>query len=341
MALKHIGKLERYYRIHSENPLEDIWNDILRLTDFHYLAPRWKDHSEAEMITVVTLLRQAYEYYIASKSTSLLTRPVLSYYSFLNLAKALIFLVNDRPPSEFHGLCRHEMTETLLDVSVASNNGVFLELGSVYGAALSSGHRFSLEDFVLNCVELRFPYQEYFSKSPSIVSPYVDVYTDGRIVMTFTFGMLQCNTLEEGLATLNERTALIEDFVVVDAQPSDREIVLQSKTKTPHPNLHTTGSVLMDRHCTTSVLESDEYCININSEEKRLPGALAYFGTMFLLSCIVRYAPMHIDAFVNAKQSSVSWFFRELCERAERAFPNLVLNVLKGFPHKYSPSFSF
>ena len=100
------------------------------------------------------------------------------------------------------------------------------------------------------------------------------------------------------------------------------------------------ASELLARHFTFSVFESPSYYLNLNKKEKQLHPGAAYFGIMFLLSSISRYEPKYLDQFVNVKETSVNWFFREVCELAERAFPNLLLNRLYNYNLMFASGFS-
>jgi hypothetical protein len=336
-----IGKLERCRRVRTDDALGEIWKTFLKLTDFRYLEPRWQGHSNEDLTRVVTYLRQAYEYHLASKGTSLLTRPVLAYYSFLNLAKAVLSLVTDNTPSDYHGLCRHHMDNSLLQVSAQTNNGVFRDLANTLGSPIGSGLRLNIENLVLNTVELRDSYCDYFQKSPLIIEPMVDIYLNGEIYVTFRPSAFLGLDRIRFLDVLSESTDLFNDF---DEQKDEsRQEMLKLKIKVPIPReeFNARGSDLLARHFMFSVFDSRSYYLNLNKRQNQLHPGAAYFGIMFLLSSIARYGPNYIDQFVNLKEKSVSWFFREICESAERAFPNLLLNALEKSSLKFAASFSF
>ena len=128
IKLHYIRKLEEYIFIRTDNPMKEIWERILLLGDYHYLSERWKNQTPETITTVSTNIKQAHEYYLASKNATLLTRPLLIYYCFLNLAKAFLYLM-ENVPHDFHGLGQTEMSESILVVSIEiKNKGVFSSL---------------------------------------------------------------------------------------------------------------------------------------------------------------------------------------------------------------------
>ncbi len=269
-----------------------------------------------------------------------MTRPVLSYYSFLNLAKAVLFLLTDNTPSDYHGLCRHQMNDCLLEVSAETNNGVFLDLADTLGGQIANRVCYTIEDFVLNTVELRDRYQDYFQREPVIIEPRIEVYLDGNIYITITPSSFLGRDRIGFIQLLSDRTSIFADFEEESGTSDQPEVRLKIRVPIPKGEINSIGSDLLAKHFMFSVFDSSSYYLNLSEQVKRVPPVAAYFGIMFLLSCIARYGPNHIDQFVNWKDTSVGWFFRELCELAERVFPNILLNAMQKANLKFAPSFS-
>jgi hypothetical protein len=90
----------------SDRPAEDVWKLLRLFLDTTSVADRIrelheipKDKYEADVrkqaIQLAQSLRQAEEYFRASRSVTLATRPTLAYYGAISLARALILLRRD------------------------------------------------------------------------------------------------------------------------------------------------------------------------------------------------------------------------------------------------------
>ena len=337
-GMYYIGKLEEFERILADRPLDEIWNDLLKLADFHYLRPRWKDHSEEDYTVVSTYIRQANEYYKASNNVSLLTKPVLTYYSFLNLLKAILYLKTDVHPSKYHGLGNFVTSDSLLDITIMSNDGIFSDLSKLIGCNINAKSKFSLEDFIFNTIELIPAYTEYFQKGTNIISPEVIIYTPGDIRIIFHTPMLLGKTREQFIEYLSNTTRILEDF---EETLIKEHLELKLNYSMSYKSIKDVGIPLMKKHFIFSSFPDMSYYMNLNPFDKRINPALAYIGISFILCSIARYAPNHIDRFVSNKSTSVKWFFRHLSEITERVFPNLMLDILNDKNHKYASSFPF
>src|SRR5512139_421628 len=97
LSLHHIGSLQPGRRLESEDPLEEVWSRVSRVGIGEWLE--FASRSSTPPISVpwdqwgpyaATRVRQAAEFRIASRRASLLTRPLLLYYCFLNLVRGFL-----------------------------------------------------------------------------------------------------------------------------------------------------------------------------------------------------------------------------------------------------------
>ncbi|MEW6144210.1 MAG: YaaC family protein [Thermodesulfobacteriota bacterium] len=332
LKLPHIGKLENNIFIRTDNPLKEIWEHILLLGDFHFLSKRWENQSTETITTVSTSIKQAHEYFIASKSATLLTRPLLIYYCFICLAKAVLYLTENKP-HDLHGLGQPEVSESLLDVSVTlKSKGIFPCLAEYLGYKYKSGQQISIEQFVVNVIELIESYERYYNKSGLVITPKVEVFLDGDINIFFESSLFGNKSSEDFRALLERNTNLFDDFQEVE---NETGIELNIRNPIPKDRLNIDGAALMKKHFSHSVYPDSRYYLNLHDEDIRVPSTLAYLGIMFTLGSIVRYYPKEIDRFLSDKNTSNIWFIQQLCDCAERVFPNLMLN------HYYNTNFIF
>lgn len=265
-----------------------------------------------------------------------MTRPLLSYYSTLNLAKAILYVVNDSPSSDYHGLCKPQMADNLLDVSVETNNGVFIELANLSQASIAVGTRLQLEDFLVNMLDMQDHYCTYFNRISHYIWPSVTAYYGGKVEVSFASDHFKGKTVDEFRNLLKERTSLYEDF---EEEESDEPLKLVARETFKGEERSGVRSELIQKHFEFSVFPQNYYFINLLDLDKQMPPMCAYFGAMYVLSEIVRYAPNHIHRFLREPNTSVEWFIQQLCSISERVFPNLLFNALTGERHKFASSF--
>lgn len=330
LNLQCIGKFENCHKWVSENPIKDIWDEFQKIGEISHLTKHWKDQKSENYIYVSTSITQAFEYYKASKVTSLKTRPLLLYYSLLNLAKAILFLKNDKRPADYHGLCKPSFSKDILQVSAKVNKGVFSDLSNLFDFNLKEGQTFNLADFCETALEVYWDFSNYFEIQPKIITPNVDAYFNGDLFLIFNKkNMLITDKIKTS-------TNLLDDFYVVE---DDNILKLKNKVSLERNKTYEEGSILIEKHFEFSVFYNQAYYINLNEKEKKIPQIMAYFGILYILSNLVRYKPESIHEILEEKETSIRWFFNRLCDTCERVYPNLLLNILYDSRIKFASSF--
>ncbi|MCK6259506.1 YaaC family protein [Fictibacillus sp. KIGAM418] len=339
LGLSYIGMYENYSKIQSDNPLRDIWDMILKNSDINFLSQRWEEKDMDSYTYVSTSITQAYEYFRASKVSSLKTRPLLLYYSFLNLTKAILFLKSNKKPTNYHGLCKEkiekkiEKSEDFLLFSAEVNNGVFYQLGELIGTQPAIKTIFTLEDLFNNIVELSAVFSEYFNKNHNFICPKVDGYSNGVLKLTFNKEVLSVNEIT--------KTNLEETFIKEFSLEEDEQNIIfynkLNKQGEEYNIFHKQATEILEKYFSFSVYDDKRYYFNCNNSTK-INGALACYGIMYLLSSIVRYKPEHIYKLLDDKTISINWFLGKICDTLERIYPNMMLNILFEEKIKFSSS---
>ncbi|MFW6026871.1 MAG: YaaC family protein [Candidatus Woesearchaeota archaeon] len=320
--LYFIEKLENYNKILSDNPKKEIWTHLLKNCDVSYLKRQFPELDLEAYEFISTSINQAHEYYQASKSVSLRTRPLLLYYSILNLTKGVIYIRQEKEPSGYHGLSNTELDNNIIDMSAKINNGVYMELSQLLNIKAEKGLRITFSDFCNNIIELYWDYCNYFDKDVKIVVPKVEVYMGGKIDLTFSKD--QCSDFN----MIKEETNLLYDFKIIN----ENEILkLTNKEKF---NNKKECVLLMEKYFDFSIYPDKNYYLNIN--QQKIPSILSYFGVLFLLSDIVRYRPNKLYYLLDDKEESIQWFLKRTCDISERAFPDLLLNLIYKPKLKYA-----
>lgn len=323
--MRYIGFFEKYTYIRAENPVEKIWNILMMHSDVNYLKKYWSDRSDEDYLYTTTSIKQAYEYYLASKTLSLNTKPLLLYYSCLNLTKAALFIANDATPNgNYHGLYESKENKTkrilspndFLDFKVLSNDGIFSDLAKTLGNEIPHKTEFSMRQFLIDAIELRNAYTGYFNHNSPIIIPSIEISHHGDIeIIFFNFDQLKAEIADE----------IKTRFLAFDQKLESNYLYLRTTIKRTN-NYDDDLKEVLDPLFDFSVLSNNTYYYNTNPQ--KIPNSASLFGISFLLGCLVRYHPEKLYNLFSEKDTSMQWVLGEICEVITRVYPNLMLNVM-------------
>lgn len=332
MALSYLGNYRKMKTIRAENQIDGVWQKLLILSDINYLKKVWKSMEDEDYIYVSTSLKQSHDYYIASKTISMKTRPLLLYYCFLNLTKAVLYMKTDKKPSKYHGLCKEnidkriEDSNDVLNFSVESNNGIFRELAEAFNYTIPVGQKYIFKDFIKNNIELYRDCIDYFGIVPLFIFPSIDGYSDNHLKITFDKRVLSYFKVSD-----EEITEKFKNKLAYKVESTDDKLVYDfvvSNEKLDFKEFSKKVIELISDIVSYSVFDDGRYYINLAPQSDRIPNANTYFGIMYILSSIVRYKPEHIYNLIDNKDTSIEWFIRRVCDVAERVYPNIMINLL-------------
>jgi len=334
------------YEIHlAEDPIREIWHDILFYSDPSILRQYWKfnDLTDDLLSYVTTSLKQADEYYRASQTVSIHTRPLLLYYSALNLTKATLTILNNRQCGAYHGLSGFKTNDDLSALSANTCEGVFTELADKLKApwALKHGKNFSFELLASNCVDIASHYCPHYGRPTKIIAAKIFRKTDGTITLTFGENEI---TSDPATQTLFDNHAKLNSMFIKDPSSSaPGKIIYKNKDVIPM------GYNEMRKH--GNPLLADLFQFGLRNENPRIgylaleppqdiiPQPVCYLGLLFLLGSAVRYAPASLTKWLHDPMQSRTWLLDKVCSLAARLYPNYMLNLLRDKDLRYSPSF--
>lgn len=308
----------------SEDPLEEAWAQVGRLgtstTLRDFYKPETSPPNWEELLRYAEIrIRQAVEFRAAASNGSLLTSPLPMYYSFLNLARALMALIPERIPPKGHGL-KHNADEKLLDNRAIVIEGSFAAFCNAWRMPVETGLAFSLGDSLSAIPEMsqdlwRRPFLECRA-----FPVYVSAYESGKVQLDFdpryvdvdsfrrkwqeefTHLASTCDLAPEGA------TLLVKDHV----DKSSRGAISQFCYETLEPDLIRNN-------------EMKWYAISRTTAAARLARPARYLVGTFILGSIVRYEPeLLLEA--TSKASELHWLLTRFLQRAERFFPQLMLS---------------
>ena len=326
MRYHYLFSFARSINVKTNKPLKNIWEYFLQISDLPYLNRKWKEPTHEKRIKVSTHIKQAYEYYNSSQNVSLLTKPVLLYYSLHNLTKAFLELKGVQADLNYHGLCNCTTNEDFLKIHVFTNRGVFSALAGCLGYVFDSKELLSLEDFINNTVEGNQLLSEYFDIPHKYLKIRWDGTFDGFIKLDLLNWKKVVSTQEELNKILLDNTELLEDFVLCN---EGEKLFLKSRVKCEKNNFNMLADELAKKYCTETVFCEEPNYIKLIPKSKYFNPALGYYGISFILSSIVRYNPEFVEKYFRTPISSYEFLISKLLELCERILPNLYINIMK------------
>ena len=329
MALdfSYTGSFQHGLVIRTENPLEVVWEQISRIGTSEYasaLTPEkpqidWTKHTQYACVRI----RQALELRRSSDGASVLTKPLVLYYSFLNLLRACMALGPEVISPSKHGLIYRPYDQLLLN-EAEFDAGTFTTYLNSLNVPWTPGTRISLQSSLSKIPEIATDFNSPnrgksdalpVSVEAKMGSKAVRLHFDQRFIDEQTFRMAWPNEfptlkdfyeLEDSGATLKLKQ---------EHQPNDYGGVCTLCEKTMLYRL---------------VLGNDPvwHVVRHKDGELNLPRAAYYFIAMFILGNVVRYQP---ELFQRAlpPASEPEWFFERFLRSSERFFPQLMISWLE------------
>lgn len=314
-------------RFESENPLTEVWSRIEQLASTGFLHRLFEKQNltdaDAELFRYASLrLRQCVEFRRAARNATILTAPMLFYYSFLNLTRGFLALYNRNIPAEkAHGLKLIE-TPVLLDSEAQLTKGSFSALLDAMGFTYRDREKINLSEVLACIVELReaVPFlKTIIGQQYRVVRVEVTAVINGPITLTFSSALKDFDTSWE-----KDFPELVEDCIL---RPGENTLQLRRERW---------GEEYLDvcnwcaQNLMPDLLVGDSpswFLIRRIENQPILPRAAYYLAGMFILGSLVRYHP---ESLVEATEpdSDLSWLLRRFVDCAERFFPQLMLSWL-------------
>ena len=330
LSIPLFGSNQRCLYIKTENPIEEIWSMLLMFSDRIFLERFWAGKSDDDYLTATKALVQAREYYLASKTVTLNTRPLLLYYSILNLTKAVLLILGEETPQEYHGLCKPDFGGDFLESKASANNGVFLSLAKKEQHSIEIKKDFSIEDMVKVSIDLYNKYEYYYKKEAPVINFTAEKFQNGKIYLVAKVSKNKIELMEH---FFNENKVLNSKFEMENNCNSIRLTNKQPIKESNPEKLLDKMRLLLSEEFSFSAFNSESVYLIL--EKNPLPPAAAYFGISYMIGMLVRYAPGRYYHFIENPTSSQTWFVKKVCDTIERVYPNIMLNYLYGECYKF------
>ncbi|MBI4239120.1 MAG: hypothetical protein HY696_12005 [Deltaproteobacteria bacterium] len=321
-----------------DNPEEAVWRELLIFAEPFVLKKYWNGSKNEELITFVcTSIRQAYEYYRASKQLGENTAPLFLYYSCHNLTKAVLTVKNDSMEDlNHHGLTTTDRAADLFKYRVKQcAQGVFGKLTQAFGMtwALDDNQEFLFSDFIKNTIEFVDPIGNIFEQEPTIIPIGITRNTEGLV--TLSISIVDSQKRQQIRRLVNEKTDLKNHF---DENSGSDESYDYFKQYADKATLQKDGCETVRKMFSFSYLPCNEKIIYLDVSERRLPQACCYYGMVYILGMIVRYSPQIIGGILTNPNSEYRWLIEQVCLNTRRLYPNYMLNLMTGKSYKFVTS---
>lgn len=325
-AVPYVGSFQRG-RIHrTGDPLSNVWRSIERMGTVDNLAriAGNRGHATRMALDASVRIRQAVELRKASRGATALTRPLLLYYSALNLSRGAMMILSGHMGSPTHGV-RYEGSDSwLLCSAKVTKKGTFVELSHLLGMNLDCFiHRsFSLGDALGQIPELLSDFHLLNAGSPSVAFVKVEAVIGGPMTLRFLIDGLTEDDFREQWTTLFPWFKELCDL-------GDAAFTLNVRNRPENEES-------IARFCKDYLLNDLNWRDNAiwydhMSRENILlmPRLSAYLGALFILSNICRYDPQKIDS-VARDPTDAAYVLNTFLDHVERYFPQVVLETLNG-----------
>lgn len=321
------GSFQQGSLIRSSDPLETAWRYIERLGTIDNLTriAASKGHGAPIQRQSSLKIRQAVELRRASQGASPLTKPLLLYYSMLNLTRGMMLAYLGTLGKTGHGLTFHLGPKLLECAAKVSLHGTFRKFAEGVGVPPSDldGKTFSLRDLFGILPELQDEFKLLQCGPSSVVTVRIESLIGGPTELHFH---MPHQTESEFAARWQQ------DFPhLVDVCDHEGPFTLRLKVKLQR-------APLVDEFChwylTHDLRKRDDAywsTIQLGASTPRLPREVAYFAAMFILSNISRYEPELLDD-ATLQLTDLGFFVRAFLDCAERFFPQLILDIVDGQP---------
>lgn len=277
-----------------------------------------------------SLLEQAKHFYETAESSPMKSRPLLYYYSFLNLAKVMINIEKTYGSSisYMHGIKEENKnhfhnSDIIIKPKKTSVVNVSAELLEVFDdEIITSTKTINVKSYLSQCVGIHRAYSEIY-KTPETL------FKLGKILLYKKRGKIlgvksevQCNA--NNLATL---TALGYKIVLEDNKYFWIEEIVKPSSTVTRNDFYNLATILKNKGIWYYIGNSGyTYYISTNTICRYKPEIIIY-NTMFYLGSITRYNPYLFDKMFSDKEQ---WMVSEFLTTQPKQFLYLATAKILG-----------
>lgn len=323
--LQWIGSIEAYESISSESTIKELWHLINFAASEETLSSCIPSIDKELMSYICESITQAEEFSNSASTSSIHTKPLLTYYSIHNLTKAMLVMETNKKSIGYHGLMKVDLPEdgNFLGVSVKVNEGVFSNLLSFKGISPIKGLKITVEDLIKRCVYLVNDYRMAYKGNSIVIFPSLSVDMDwDQIDLCFN------KTTEVTEMTITTLLPKLQNyFELIDSEKDT--LHFKSKANFPKGNREEIQKLLPEIFGIGVFSQCPIYLVPCIDLKLDWPQEAILFSLSFILSSLVRYYPDYWYKNVISHRRNI-WLIKKMDSIIERVYPNLMLNIMFG-----------
>lgn len=312
----------------SENSLEEVWLNVEKLGVINFVK-KYKynltGNSFDDLIRYSCLrIRQSIEFRKSYQNMSILTSPLLLYYSFLNLLRGIYALKYEKKASKRHGLC-FISGDNILNCSAKINSGTFSDYLISKEIKFDNKKNISLKDSIMNIIELQNEVEQ-FGLTSNVIPVNISLFMDGHVNIYF---VKEINDLKNNWNIYFPQLTGV--FNYVDERNLSTNIIDNIRQIDSKNHIIDNKKIINQLFYTDLIKhknnDSHDIWYLIKNKEKYLDRGSYYYIALFILSSIARYEPEMLQE-LNDKYNEYSWLIKKLLNLAERFFPQILFGEL-------------
>ncbi|MCP3684825.1 MAG: hypothetical protein GY861_19330 [bacterium] len=308
----------------------------------YLVAEKLEDRDKKQCLAFI---EQAYDFYEAAENPQLGSKPLLYYYSFLNLAKVALILKSILIPVQLkHGISdpgvngkeEFNLDGQKLHISGRDKNKhsmLFPELVIALGGVASTSRDIELLDVLEQIVSIHRVFTQVTSRKNQFVPiKSIELRTDsskvwGHVVLDNTD-----RDVGTTLKTLKGCTFLNDSLIQVESKGRNESWFETKPVKYEGQGMNSAAKVVAARIRSAQlspILTNKGYLYYFNciDQEKFLPPLAASFAAMFYLGSLTRYKPADFD---DIRASKYGWICEELLATQPTQFLYILCSELAG-----------
>lgn len=324
--IPYVGSFQRGALFRSSDPLETVWRRIERVGTVENLSrvAQARGHSPALGRPSSLKIRQAVELRRAARGASTLTKPLLLYYSMLNLTRGIMLAYAGSFGARSHGLV-YRGRSTLLDCCAeVGKRGTFRAFAEALGVPTGDleGKTYSLRELFAVVPEMVSDFPLLCCGPSSVVVVTVTSFIHGPTNLSF-------HVPDQSAAQFaNNWTQLLPWMAELCDLEGPFTLRLKVQLQEPLVAEFCRRYLFHDLRWRDTAVWYDHRAGGGVTLLQRLP---AYIAAMFILSNVTRYEPEYLDDSM-IQLTDLGYFLGAFLENAERFFPQLIIEMLEGRP---------
>lgn len=318
--------------IFTENPEDDLWQELLQFSYRANVVRYLKDHSLNEdgdtINTIIGSFLQANEYFKASKSANLHISPLLLYYGATNLLLGLTSLITGkRPEIKNHGMTVIDSTIStyIAEASVLfgdPNTGGIHQFARILGFEkdLTKYGEWKLMEFLSSIVEIDQDYKKCYAKE------------NGNTLLIDLFNT-PTGTIERVYVNKDKAQAVAEVLSNVDGFEKNYLPPQLGHERESGRDYFILRKKMAGKDIKLIAFSGQPYLqagITKNGQLITLPPLFNMYVALFIMGSLCRYHPEKWGPFVLNDETGERLLFEKFLYFSRRIIPNMVLNVLNN-----------